>query len=282
MVLLEAADDRGRTTLGASSFRRLVDSWPPPQPTSLYSPNRYALQVPVQACDPPAALASAMWLWKDVLRRTGLPDWQLVRAEVLTPEEFERDLAAGESGSGDVHVAPCGMKSFDDGLADELLRRALHDAATALPGREVFLDRIRRALISGPTVEPARAVLVVDLGESLGPAPPDAVLVEIARRISSAVRPGDTVARVGSGQFGLLVQLSSEGDAAGVARRVAAGLSCPIVHEGRPVPVNAAVGVAMTAESGDPDQLLVMARAGVAASTCATLSRARAVRRTAS
>lgn len=265
IVLLEASDERGRSTIDASSFRRLVSSWPGPGPTALYSPNRYALQVPVRAFNPPSALSSAMWLWKDVLRRTGLPDWQLVRAEIVTPDELERELLTAEAAAGDAED-PAETRSTHEEVADELLRRALHDTATGLPDRELFLDQVRRALVpGGEGGAPVLSVVVVDLGGSLRPPAPDAVLREVGRRLVEAVRPQDTVARVAARRFALLLNLPAPGDTEAVARRIADRIRAPLGHDGRPLALAPRLGVATTACSRDPDELMAMAEAAVSA-----------------
>ena len=74
---------------------------------------------------------------------------------------------------------------------------ALHDALTGLPNRVLFLDRldqaIRRAQRAHPTA--AAAVLFLDLdrfklvNDSLGHAVGDQLLIAVARRLESAVRP---------------------------------------------------------------------------------------------
>lgn len=88
-MLLEAADESGVSTVEADSYGRLVTSWAVSIPTTLYSTNRYALQVTVDADDAPTALGMALSQWKDALKRSALPEWQLVRAETLTPHELE-------------------------------------------------------------------------------------------------------------------------------------------------------------------------------------------------
>lgn len=265
IVLLEASDERGRSTIDASSFRRLVSSWPGPGPTALYSPNRYAIQVPVRAFNPPSALSTAMWLWKDVLRRTGLPDWQLVRAEIVTPDELERELLTAEAAVGDGED-PMEPGSTDEEVGGELLWRALHDPATGLPDRELFLDQVRRALgAGGEGGAPVLSLVVVDLGGSLRAPAPDAVLLEVGRRLVEAVRPQDTVARVGPCRFALLLTLPAPGDTEAVARRIADRIRAPLRHDGRALALAAGIGVATTACSRDPDELMALAEASVSA-----------------
>lgn len=58
---------------------------------ALESPDRYALQLTTTAPGPAEALLRVLASWVDALRELDLPIWQVVRTEVLTPEELERD-----------------------------------------------------------------------------------------------------------------------------------------------------------------------------------------------
>ena len=263
MVLLEAADERSRTVIDAAAFRRLVTAWAAAPPGVLYSPSRYALQVAVVARDPQSALAAAMGLWSDALRRAGLPRWQLVRAEIVTPDEFERDLHA-EDWDGPADAPVLGRQaSGPDPASEDLLRRALHDAVTGLAGRELFLDHVRAALGADTLGSAGQAVMVVDLDELDRPASEE-VLVEVAGRLKDAVRRADVVARVGPNRFALLVTVASGEDTDLVADRIVGNVRSPILDDGPALAVTASVGVARTSPGADADDLLLMAEVAMA------------------
>lgn len=257
-VLLEAADEQGASTIDPDGLRQLVRAWPGPAPTSLYSPSRYALQVTVRATDPPAALALAMLRWTDARRRSGLPAWDLVRAEVLTSTELERELEAGECSTRadtDARLEP----TPERGIADELLSRALNDSVTGLPNREMFLDDVRRALAIPLVGSDVRAVVTVALHSSGGCPQPDELLAEIGQCLAAAVRRGDTVARVGVAEFAALVTLPVGDHTDGIAERF---LRCVIAagnRHRRPLRPNA--GMATASIGDDPDTLMTMAEA---------------------
>ena len=98
VVLLEASDDEGGT-IDAATVERLMLAVADARPTTLYSPDRYALQVCVAATDPVAALTSAYCLWKEAVRRTDAPPWRVIRTEVLTLQEFEYELQSWDAAS---------------------------------------------------------------------------------------------------------------------------------------------------------------------------------------
>lgn len=255
-VLLEMADERGGSTIDPESLRRLVGAWPGPAPTWLYSPVRYALQVTVRATDPPAALAIAMSRWAEARCRSCMPVWDVVRAEVLTPAELERELAAEEQATGatDALLPP----ASEHVAADELLRRALNDSVTGLPNREMFLDDVRRALATPLCGSEVRAVVMVALHPAGGRAEaPDDLLAEIGRRLSSAIRRGDPLARVGMDMFAALVTLPVGHHTDRVAERVASCVRAAGERHGRML--KPTVGVVTAATGDDPDELMTMA-----------------------
>ena len=97
-------------------------------------------------------------------------------------------------------------------LQAELEHRAFHDSLTDLANRALFRDRVDHALkrrgADGTTV----AVLVLDLdrfktvNDSLGHNAGDELLVAVARRLQSILRPSDTAARLGGDEFAILVE----------------------------------------------------------------------------
>ncbi|MFI5800649.1 diguanylate cyclase CdgB [Streptomyces sp. NPDC051677] len=71
----------------------------------------------------------------------------------------------------------------------------------------------------------------------------DAVLIEVARRLSRAVRDGDTVARLGGDEFVILADGLGRADAADLAVRLRNEIIQPIRAEGRAVRVGASFGI---------------------------------------
>ncbi len=62
---------------------------------ALHSSDRYALQVTTTASGPAEALFGVLSSWSEALLELDLPTWEVVRTEVLTPEELERDERSG-------------------------------------------------------------------------------------------------------------------------------------------------------------------------------------------
>ena len=138
-----------------------------------------------------------------------------------------------------------------------LLQAAFYDPLTGLPNRALFKDRMEVAFARAKGREAARfAVLFLDLdrfklvNDSLGHRAGDELLVQIARRLESCRRAGDTVARLGGDEFTLLVEgVSGEEEAVAVAERVHRALAPPFLVEGHEVFAGASIGIAL----GGPD-----------------------------
>ncbi len=147
---------------------------------------------------------------------------------------------------------------------EELLRhQACHDELTQLANRSLFGERVSTALASRDTVD-GLAVLLIDLddfktvNDSLGHSIGDALLVAVAQRLRTCVRPGDTVARLGGDEFAVvLVDLQPNG-VAQRAERILASLAEPFVAHGHDLLVRASIGVAEVSptEETDPGRLL--------------------------
>jgi diguanylate cyclase (GGDEF)-like protein/PAS domain S-box-containing protein len=136
---------------------------------------------------------------------------------------------------------------------DHLAWRATHDALTGLPNRSLFLDRLEMTLARLGREPALAAVLVLDLdrfrevAERFGDDAVDRLLVAVAGRLRSILRPSDTVARFGSDEFAVLCpDLGQERDAVRLAERITAGLATPFAVGGQEIVVSASIGIALT------------------------------------
>jgi diguanylate cyclase (GGDEF)-like protein/PAS domain S-box-containing protein len=148
-------------------------------------------------------------------------------------------------------------------LEAQLEHQAFHDTLTGLPNRKLLLDRVAQALVRAERREGSVALLFFDLdrfklvNDSLGHAAGDALLVEAAERVRSAVRDEDTVARFGGDEFVVVCeQLGTRDDALLVAERIRRAFSLPFVVDGQEVFAGASVGVAFARPGQSRDSLM--------------------------
>ncbi|RBY96330.1 hypothetical protein DQ237_10805 [Blastococcus sp. TF02-8] len=143
-------------------------------------------------------------------------------------------------------------------LEAALREAALHDPLTGLPNRNLLLDRLGQSLAAAERAQRPMAVLYCDLdgfkpvNDTAGHAAGDEVLVEAARRLATAVRPGDTVARIGGDEFVVLCpEVGSEQAAQIIADRITAAFDQPLRRAGGDEhAVGISIGVALC-QAGD-------------------------------
>jgi diguanylate cyclase (GGDEF)-like protein len=203
--------------------------------------------------------------------KTGQPLWRLIRADVSYEAGSNGALLAMaplvalvvERGTAFLPLlVPPVLAVYRVGsIALEREHQAQTDALTGLPNRMLLTSRTAESLAgSGAS---GTALLLVDLdrfkevNDTLGHHVGDRFLQVIARRLTAAVRPGDTVVRLGGDEFALLLPSTDADDAEETARRLLETICAPIVLEGLQVDVGASIGIAVAPQHGtDLDGLL--------------------------
>ncbi len=139
-------------------------------------------------------------------------------------------------------------------LEDRLAYQAFHDPLTGLPNRALLLDRLEQALKRVERRSDAGnvALLFTDLdnfkyvNDSLGHKAGDNLLVKVAGRIASCLRPEDTVARLGGDEFVVLLEgVTDVAEATAVAERIARELEAPFALNGQEVFVTTSTGIVL-------------------------------------
>jgi diguanylate cyclase (GGDEF)-like protein len=148
----------------------------------------------------------------------------------------------------------------------EQTRIALHDPLTGLGNRAKFDLRLAGALAGAAVGGISGALLCIDLdrfkaiNDTFGHPGGDAVLVEVARRLSGCVRGSDLVARPGGDEFSVLM-----GEPAGsigaevLAGRICDALEAPILIDGAAVVARCSVGIALYPQDGRDAPSLIRA-----------------------
>ncbi len=147
----------------------------------------------------------------------------------------------------------------------KLQHDAMHDVLTGLPNRALFLDRLNLTLtrrLRHP--DNGCGVLYMDLdnfksvNDSLGHAAGDVLLMAIAGRLRSSLRPQDSAARLGGDEFAVLVEnIVTAYDLEVVARRILHELERPFDIFGHTVHAGASIGAAMAGPEHTSSDLLL-------------------------
>ena len=138
-------------------------------------------------------------------------------------------------------------------LVDRMAHDARHDALTGLPNRTLFLDLLRHSFFRLRRHEDYRfAVLFIDIdrfkmvNDAWGHEAGDQLLQQIARRLTSCLREGDTLARQGGDEFTMwLDDVRGPADAVRVADRVHDVMRLPFEIAGQSLQSSASIGVAV-------------------------------------
>ncbi|HET7273979.1 MAG TPA: EAL domain-containing protein [Longimicrobiaceae bacterium] len=142
---------------------------------------------------------------------------------------------------------------------------ALLDPLTGLPNRTLLVERITNAIARARRhAQQQYAVLFLDLdrlkrvNDSFGHAAGDELLIEVASRLRSSMRPEDTIARIGGDEFAILLEgIAESADATRVAQRIQQDLATPIQAGGYEASASASIGIVLgTAGYETPEQLL--------------------------
>ena len=149
----------------------------------------------------------------------------------------------------------------------ELNHQATHDALTGLPNRLLFIDRLKQALAQAERNAKHFAVMVLDLdrfkliNDSLGHGAGDLLLIEVAHRLTTAVRKIDTVARVGGDEFLLIVtDMREPDDAAAVAKKITEAVGQPCHVAAVELQTSPSIGISVFPVDGtDAEALLAHA-----------------------
>jgi diguanylate cyclase (GGDEF)-like protein len=151
-----------------------------------------------------------------------------------------------------------------------LQQQAWQDPLTGLPNRRLLLDHLAHALARLPRREAVVVLLFCDLdafkqvNDSLGHPAGDELLQQVAQRMSSVVRPEDTVARFGGDEFVVVCEGTvRDVDPLAMAERLRGAVVGSYDVRGRSVAIGMSVGVALTERLVPVEELLADADAAL-------------------
>ncbi|WP_298281462.1 bifunctional diguanylate cyclase/phosphodiesterase [Acidocella sp.] len=131
---------------------------------------------------------------------------------------------------------------------------ARHDSLTKLPNRVLFSELLHEACTHAG--QRGIALLCLDLdnfkliNDTLGHATGDAVLVAVAERLKGAMRQGDIAARLGGGEFAVILYTSDIEEALSIAARIIERISRPYRFDGQLAHIGMSIGLTMAPKDG--------------------------------
>jgi len=139
---------------------------------------------------------------------------------------------------------------------------AYHDELTGLPNRRLLEDRLARALTYAHRAKTKLAVFQLDLdrfkevNDTYGHKVGDLALQEVAARLASRIRAGETLARSGGDEFTVISPVADRKAAETLVAALERTLSAPIIIESKEVQTGLSIGIALFPDDGsNADQL---------------------------
>ncbi len=159
-------------------------------------------------------------------------------------------------------------------LESKINHEASHDYLTNLPNRTLLLDRITQAISNARSHHQSLAIIVVNINnfkevnDALGRHNGDRLLKQIAARLLGATPEPNTLARLNSDEFSILLPtIANKNDAVFFANKMQKALAMSFSLEDITLDINAAMGISLFPEHGsDPDTLLQRAEVAMHAS----------------
>ena len=198
-----------------------------------------------------ASFYAAMW---DDIHNTGAWEgeiWNRRKGGEIYPEYQTITAVRAPDGKITNYVATFNDITVSKTAADEIRNLAFFDPLTGLPNRRLLMDRLNQALASSTRSGLKGSLLFIDLdnfktlNDTLGHDIGDRLLQQVAHRLTSCVREGDTVARLGGDEFVVMLEdlstqaLEAAAQTEGVGEKILAALNQPYQlaqHEYRSTP----------------------------------------------
>ncbi|MFB2539670.1 MULTISPECIES: diguanylate cyclase domain-containing protein [unclassified Acinetobacter] len=140
--------------------------------------------------------------------------------------------------------------------------RAMHDTLTKLPNREFFNQKLEQ-MFNSQLENEGFALFFIDnnlfkeINDVYGHLVGDAVLQEMAIRITDVLRSEDFFARLGGDEFAILLpHINRPVDALAIAKRILHVSDAPLVLDNYSIPFGFSVGIALSKGASSASELL--------------------------
>ena len=171
-----------------------------------------------------------------------------------------RDITERLRSQAELEAANAQMRRINEQLAEV----AHFDMLTHLPNRVLLADRLQQAMAHCVRRNKSLAVAFLDLdgfkdiNDRYGHAAGDEFLVAIAKRLRSALRDGDTLARIGGDEFvAVMTDLTAEQDCEPLLLRLLQVAAEPLLVNGQSLQVSASIGVTIYPQDGSSSEQLI-------------------------
>ncbi|MBI5141118.1 MAG: EAL domain-containing protein [Nitrospirae bacterium] len=147
---------------------------------------------------------------------------------------------------------------------EKLAHQAYHDALTGLPNRQLFNDRLKKALAHTQRHDEHLGLLFLDLdnfkniNDTLGHKVGDIYLQRAAALLRDCSRDEDTVTRLGGDEFTIMMpSIRAVDDPVRLAVRILESFSNPVLIEGHELNIGASIGITIAPDDGVDAETLI-------------------------
>ena len=171
-----------------------------------------------------------------------------------------------KDGEGNItHAVSTGQDITSQKALEERLDYLVHfDALTGMPNRHLFTSRLKEGIMQGRNGNTYMAVLAIDIdrfksiNDVFGFGAGDEILKVLAERLSASANAGDTVGRIGSDEFGVVLHgLARPADAVPVVKEIMKRISQTIAFKREELILTPTVGVAIYPTDGKKAETLM-------------------------
>ncbi|HSM98142.1 MAG TPA: diguanylate cyclase [Gallionella sp.] len=198
-------------------------------------------------------------MWRDIQRTGGWSGeiWNRRKNGEVYPEHLTITAVKDRNGIVTNYVATIADFTMSKAAEEKIKNLAFYDPLTSLPNRRLLADRLEHALASSARSGKVGALLFIDLdnfkilNDTFGHDTGDLLLQQVAQRLVSCVRDGDTVARLGGDEFVVILEtlnenaLESAAQAETVGQKILAALDQPYRLAGQVCRCSSSIGVTL-------------------------------------
>ena len=213
-------------------------------------------------------------MWEEIHATGGWDGeiWNQRKSGEVYPEHLTITAVKDPNGKVTNYVATIVDFTMNKASEEKIKRMAFYDHLTLLPNRQLLMDRLKHALSASARSGKTGALLFIDLdnfkklNDTLGHSIGDSLLQQVAQRLETCVREGDTVSRFGGDEFVVLLENLSDNEcdsaaqAQAVCMKILASLNTLYQLEGHQYRSTSSIGAALfNGHQLTPEVILVQA-----------------------
>nr|WP_320114883.1 EAL domain-containing protein [uncultured Desulfuromonas sp.] len=162
------------------------------------------------------------------------------------------------------HVAFVRDISLRKKYQQQLEHQSNHDALTGLANRVLLDDRIEQSIVHARRANRYVGIFLLDLdrfkviNDSLGHSQGDTILLKVAERLASCIRPGDTLSRLGGDEFAIVMcDVNATSDIRLMAKKILTVFDTPFSLGGRELRITTSIGTSLFPRDGEHGEDLI-------------------------